>query len=69
MENKQMILHFLLSAIQATNAGQYMLELKLSKDKKTVTAEFEDGYTKNINVNGDSGWAMVLDVVNHLDLM
>ena len=46
-----------------------MLELKLSEDKKTVTAEFEDGYTKNINVNGDSGWAMVLDVVNHLDLM
>ena len=67
-ENKQRILDFLLSAIQNTNAGETLLYLKISDDERTVTAEYEGGYTEEINVHMDNGIAMIRDVVKQLDL-
>ena len=67
-ENKQRILDFLLSAIQNTNAGETLLYLKISDDERTVTVEYEGGYTEEINVHLDSGIAMIRDVVKQLDL-
>lgn len=37
--------------------------LKLSKDGKTVTIQFIGGGTKHVNINGDSGIAMLYDVL------
>jgi len=67
-ENKQRILHFLLAAIQATRAGEDLVDLTLSDDKDTVIAEFEGGGIKKINVAFDSGWAMIKDIANQLQI-
>jgi hypothetical protein len=67
-ENKQRVLHFLCAAIQSTRAGEDLLELTLSDDRETVIAEFEGGGIKKANVAMDSGWAMIRDVVNQLNI-
>ena len=67
-ENKQRILHFLCAAIQATRAGEDLIDLTLSDDRETVIAEFESGGIKKANVAMDSGWAMIKDVVNQLEI-
>lgn len=37
--------------------------LKLSEDGKTVAIQFIGGGTKHVNINGDSGIAMLYDVL------
>ena len=67
IENKQVILNSLLQAIQFTRAGEDVTDLRLDGD--LVHVDFESGKDgRIINIAMDSGWAMIKDVVNHLDI-
>lgn len=67
MEDKQYILDLLLPTLQATEGLKDLVELKYEKlNTEWVIAVFVDGTTRNINVNYDSGLAMINDVLGAL---
>lgn len=71
MESKQNICDLLFEAIRRTNAGEDLTALKYVKDgdMEFVYADFIDApAARRINVTIDSGWAMIKDIVNHLDI-
>ena len=66
---KQAICDSLCKTIQMTECGRELTALRYDQDKGIVHADFEAVYDyKQINVDGDSGWAMILDIVNHLHI-
>lgn len=68
-ENKQLILDRLLLAIRETRAGQDVVNLRYDPEKELVHVDFMSGNDgRIINVHMDSGWAMIKDVVRHLDI-
>ena len=69
MENKQLICDLLLDAIRQTRAGDDVTALRYIAEEEAVHADFESGKDgRIINVALDSGWAMIKDVVNNLDI-
>lgn len=66
MEDKQRICHLLLEALQATDSAYDLLDLDYDEDTEIVTAVFLGGGKRRVNVNMDSGTAMIRDIVNHL---
>ena len=71
MEEKQKVLDKLLEAIRATCAGSDVTALRLEVNgyEETVHVDFESGKDgRLINVSMDSCWAMVKDVVKHIDI-
>lgn len=67
--SKQVICDLLCKAIQATTAGDDLEKLRYDPVTEIVHADFRDSYdARQINVAMDSGWAMVKDIVNHLDI-
>jgi len=68
-QTKQIICDLLCEAIQATAAGDDLVELRFDPAKEIVHADFRDSYdARQINVAMDSGWAMIKDIVNHIDI-
>lgn len=69
IENKQAVLDLLLLAIRQTRAGADVTALRYNTVNQTVHVDFESGKDgRVINVAMDSEWAMIKDVVNHLDI-
>lgn len=67
--SKQVILNKLCEAIHMTTAGDDLVALRYDAERELVHADFECAYdARQINVAMDSGWAMIKDVVNNLDL-
>lgn len=72
MENKQEICDLLTKTLQKTNYLEDLKVLRYSpKDPdfhglETVTAVFNTGSTKKINVEMDSGCSMIADIVKAL---
>ena len=67
--SKQVILDLLLPAIQATSAGDDVTALRYDPEKEVVYVDFECQRSgRVINVAMDSGWAMIKDVVKHMDI-
>lgn len=66
MENKQEICNLLLAALQATYNAADLLSLDYDTKKEVVTATFEGGGKRIINVAMDSGTAMIRDIMKHL---
>lgn len=70
MEDKATILAMLLPVLRKTNKLWDLRELKYcvssGTEKEWVIATFENGFTKSINVKGDSGVQMILDVTHSL---
>lgn len=66
MEDKQEILTHLKWLLKATRAGQDIDRLLLSEDEKTVSIVFCSGHGKDINIECDSGIAIVQDVAKAL---
>lgn len=67
--SKQIILDLLCKAIQATTAGDDLVALRYDPKLEIVHADFRESYdARRINVAMDSGWAMIKDVVNHIDI-
>jgi hypothetical protein len=66
MENKQLILDSLCSALQLTRdqADLEALEYKeIDPDEQRVIATYDGGESREINVSLDSGIAMIRDVL------
>lgn len=66
MENKRTICALLLKTLRATDNARDIVSLTYDAETETVTALFESGGKRVINVNMDSGTAMIRDVMNHL---
>ena len=66
MENKQEILDKLLATLQATRKFCGLASLEYEPEQEMVTAVYEGGATLRVNVAGDSGFAMIKDVLRLL---
>lgn len=66
MENKQEILDLLLPALQATRNLNDLKELIYDLKSEHVIAVFDNNSRKRINVAGDSGTAMIQDIINNI---
>ena len=64
MEDKKKIVQLLKELVMETSAGIGIVEMTLH-DETTVTVCYENG-TKEVDVSGDSGIAIIKDVVNRL---
>lgn len=65
-ENKKEIVGRLSILLKATRAGWDLDRLKLSEDQKEVLAIFRSGYEKRVNIECDSGIALIQDVIQSL---
>ena len=65
-ENKQEICDSLCATLQKTHDQRDLVSLTLDKRQETVTAKYADGDEKEINVWGDSGVALIKDVIEQL---
>lgn len=67
--SKQIILDLLCKAIQATTAGDDLAKLRYDPKTEIVHVDFQNAYdARQINVAMDSGWTMIKDIVNHIDI-
>ena len=67
-EDKQQICNALALAIQKTRGGNDLSSLEYDPDTERVTAYFMGGGWREINVAADSGFAMIKDIINHLEI-
>ena len=68
-EDKQKICDLLLPALQATRNLSDLASLKYERIgdyDEIVTATFDNGYSKRINVSMDSGTAMIRDIMKYV---
>lgn len=65
-ENKQDIVSKLSGLLKATRAGSNIDRLELTADEKEVRITFGSGFGKSVNVTGDSGIALIKDVISRL---
>lgn len=65
-EDKQLICDKLLDVFGLTRNLHDVIELKYDREKETVTAYFESGCSKTVNVAADSGTAMVTDIIHQI---
>ena len=65
-EEKQKILDLLLPAVQATRAGADVKSLVIGNLHRSVDIYFRTGAVKPVNVEADSGIAMIIDVCRAL---
>ena len=67
MENKAKILKEFLIALQSTRGADDLENMRLLRNKITgdelVMLEFRNGHKKAVNVTGDSGCAMMRDIL------
>ena len=63
-ENKKDIVEILSILMKVTRSGYDLDRLELSEDGGEVTVRYNSGYEKRVNVECDSGAALILDVVN-----
>lgn len=68
-EDKPTIVRYLMTTLQATSYYHDLMDLVYEKDEtsETVIAKFANGTEKRINVNLDSGVAMIDDVLKGLE--
>lgn len=66
VENKQKILDLLLPALRETRNLQDLDNLEYFPGTALVYATFKSGYTKIMDVNLDSGTAMIMDVIRQI---
>lgn len=63
MEDKQVIVVHLKFLLKATRAGSKIADLILNEEQDKVTILFRTGAIKTVNVEADSGIALIKDVV------
>ena len=66
MEDKQTICNALATALRLTRMFEDLDYLEYNDDSETVMARFTNGGMRRIGVEGDSGYAMIKDIVNHI---
>lgn len=65
-EDMQMICDKLLIALRYTSHMSDLIRLTYDDDKEIVTAMFDNGHEKRVNVQMDSGYAMIQDIIDAL---
>lgn len=65
-ENKQEICDSLCATLQKTRDQRDLLSLTFDKTLEIVIAEYTDGEKKEISVRGDSGVALIKDIIEEL---
>ena len=65
-ENKEEICNQLYEALVLTRQCEDLLDLTYYWRKEEVIALFKNGYSKTINVEADSGFAMIKDIMRAL---
>lgn len=65
-ENKEDIVKRLKLLLIATRAGRDISDLVLSGNQDRVTIVFKSGVTKEVNIEADSGYAIITDVMAQL---
>ena len=65
-ENKQEICNSLCATLQKTRNQCDLLSLTFDENLEIVIAEYADGEKKEISVWGDSGIALIKDVIEEL---
>ena len=67
-EDMQAICDLLLKTLQATRGGARLVNLiyAVEPNKETVTAVFQSGGERKIDVTNDSGTAMIYDIMKHI---
>lgn len=65
-ENKREICNSLCATLRKTRDQRDLVSLTFDEALETVTAEYADGEKKEINVWGDSGVALIRDVIEQL---
>lgn len=63
MENKKEIVFRLKILLKATRIGDNIKDMVLSEDSKEVTILFRAGGSRKVNIEGDSGYAVIKDVM------
>ena len=66
MENKKDIVRRLKMLLTATRAGSDIADLELNDQQDTVTVTFIHGGSRRVNIAGDSGLAIIRDVIKML---
>ena len=66
MEDLQKVCDLLTEALRETRNLGELKNLTYDKSTETVTATFECGGTKKANVAGDSGTAMISDIIKQI---
>lgn len=69
-ENKDLICKMLCEVLRKTSNQQDLKALKyeiLDNNEEIVTAEWESGGKRQINVSMDSGTAMIRDIMKNID--
>lgn len=67
MEDKQSICDALTRALRLTRQFEDLGYLEYDAKSETVLVRFENGGTRLIGVGLDSGYAMIQDIVKHID--
>ena len=66
MEDKNVICIALGMALRTTRMFDDLDYLEYNDDSETVLAKFKNVELRVIGVEGDSGYAMIKDIVNHI---
>lgn len=66
VENKTRIAEELASLLQGTRAGENVGKIEVSEDQTTAHIHFRFGSLKDVNIEGDSGIAMIVDICRAL---
>lgn len=67
--SKQVICDLLCKTIQSTTAGDDLTALRYDPEKEIVHADFRSAYDlRQINVAMDSGWQMIKDIVDNINI-
>lgn len=66
MEDKNVICLALGMALRTTRMFDDLDYLEYNDDSEMVLAKFKNGGLRVISVEGDSGYAMIKDIVNHI---
>lgn len=66
LENKEEIVLRLKLLLMVTRAGSDIADLALDEDQKKVSIVFKTGYRREANIEGDSGIAIIKDVMKFL---
>lgn len=66
MENKEDIVKRLKLLLIATRAGSNIADLILTENQSKVIILFKAGGTREVNIDGDYGYAIIMDVLKKL---
>lgn len=66
MENKEEIVMKLKILLKSTRAGSNIADLILNEEESEITILFRAGETRKVNIEADSGIAIIKDVITAL---